>query len=86
MDTKEVRQKGYTFNWHVRWLFVPFKLQCFSNSMKNANVYKLCDVDLEVTSMKTEIKINVDIAFLHPVRHDSYSMPSRNQYENKLCI
>ena len=54
--------------------------------MKNANVYKLCDVDLEVTSMKTEIKMNVDIAFLHPVRHDSYSMPSRNQYENKLCI
>ena len=31
--------------------------------MKNANVYKLCDVDLEVTSIKTEIKINVDIAF-----------------------
>ena len=47
---------------------------------------KLCDVDLEVTSMETEIKINEDTAFLHPVHHDGYSMPSRNQYENKLCI
>ena len=40
---------------------------------------KLCDVDLEVTSVKTEIKINVDIAFLHRVHHDGYSMPSRNR-------